>query len=58
MTDTDDPMNLLNLFATGAGVGLGVTAGGDILPDDFQDDPSQFLSRSVRKKYSVKAGRS
>ena len=45
LTDTDDPMNLLNLFATGAGVGLGVTtAGGDILPDDFQDDPSQFLS--------------
>lgn len=58
LTDPSDPANALNLLATGsslAGIGLAPILGslsedGDMLPDDFQNNPEEFLNRERQEE--------
>lgn len=58
LTDPSDPANALNLLATGsslAGIGLvpifgSLSEGGDMLPDDFQNNPEEFLNKQRQEE--------
>lgn len=58
LTDPTDPANALNLLATGsslAGIGLAPILGslsedGDMLPDDFQNNPEEFLNKQRQEE--------